>query len=92
MDVAEAVKQALTDHIKLSEGLNSPDFVSPESEASFFVADLDDIVRKWALWKASLPEVTPFFGTYLTLPCPSRPLPEAGQSTNSTRNSREEQL
>ncbi len=63
MAVAASVKEAFEKHVKLVESQNTAGHVLPASEASFYVADLGDIVRKWAVWKAALPDVTPFFGT-----------------------------
>lgn len=64
MAVAIAVRDAFEKHVKLVESQNTAGHVLPASEASFYVADLGDVVRKWAVWKEALPDVTPFFGTY----------------------------
>ncbi|KAL8671657.1 MAG: hypothetical protein Q9168_003837 [Polycauliona sp. 1 TL-2023] len=61
MSVSLAVKEAFENHVKLVESQSTPGHVLPSSEASFYVADLGDIVRKWAVWKEALPDVTPFF-------------------------------
>lgn len=66
MAVAVAVREAFENHVKLVECQNTNGHVLPASEASFYVADLDDIVRKWDVWKEALPDVTPFFGTSKT--------------------------
>nr|AEQ61502.1 LolD [Epichloe brachyelytri] len=59
--MATVVREAFENHVKLVESRNSPGHVLASSEASFFVADLNDVVRKWAAWKEALPDVTPFF-------------------------------
>ncbi|KAH8810909.1 hypothetical protein F5884DRAFT_854279 [Xylogone sp. PMI_703] len=61
MAVAVAVRKAFEKHVKLIENQNTVGSVLPASEASFYVADLSDIIRKWAMWKEALPDVTPFF-------------------------------
>jgi hypothetical protein len=66
MAVAPAIREAFENHIKLVESRNSPGHVLASSEASFFVGDLNDVIRKWAVWKEALPDVTPFYGTSLT--------------------------
>jgi hypothetical protein len=64
MAVSVAVRGAFESYVKLVEIQNTAEHVTPASEASFYVADLGDIVRKWMVWKEALPDVTPFFGTY----------------------------
>ena len=64
MTVAPAVREAFENHVKLLQSQVTAGHVLPASEASFYVADLGDVVRKWAVWKEALPDVTPFFGTY----------------------------
>ena len=62
MAVSVAVRETFENHVRLVESQNMNGHVLPASEASFYVADLGDIVRKWAVWKEALPDVTPFFG------------------------------
>lgn len=69
MAVAVVVREAFENHVRLVESQNTNGHVLPGSEASFYVADLGDIVRKWAVWKEALPDVTPFFGTSTTSNC-----------------------
>ncbi|KAL7929707.1 pyridoxal-dependent decarboxylase [Trichoderma chlorosporum] len=61
MAVAPEVRQAFENHVKLIESQNMTGHIAPDSEASFYVADLDDVVRKWVVWNEALPGVTPFF-------------------------------
>ncbi|KAI0403567.1 hypothetical protein F4802DRAFT_607986 [Xylaria palmicola] len=61
MTVSPAVREALVNHVKLVEGQSASGHALPASEASFYVADLGEVVRKWNLWKGALPDVTPFF-------------------------------
>lgn len=63
MAVAVAVREAFEKHVKLVESQNTAGRVLPASEASFYIADLENLVRKWAVWREALPDVTPFFGT-----------------------------
>lgn len=35
---------------------------SQEDESSFYIADLDDLVRKVQRWRKVLPRVKPFYG------------------------------
>lgn len=41
---------------------NNAQKTSHLSEASFFVADLSEVITKYNLWQKTLPGVTPFFG------------------------------
>lgn len=66
MAVTPAVREAFENHVKLLESQNTAGHVRSESEDSFFVADLNEVVQKWAVWRKALPDVSPFFGMYLT--------------------------
>jgi ornithine decarboxylase len=54
------VREAFEHHIHLNTARTGSG--NSLSEASFYVADLGDIVQKYAVWQENLPGVTPFFG------------------------------
>ncbi|KAI1811194.1 hypothetical protein GGS20DRAFT_564165, partial [Poronia punctata] len=58
MAISSAVKEAFVSHVKL---LQSESAGALDPEASFYVGDMDDVVRKWDTLKKALPDVTPFY-------------------------------